>query len=132
MSDANFQIPVHQIDATKKRVHPRFVTGFYQNIRVFVMYFSILLFVALPWLRWDGHQAIQFNFSGGQIVLFGATFLPQDVYFFAFFFIIAAFLLFMVTVYAGRVWCGYACPQTRHICFSMWKNWSLVIVIKAV
>lgn len=112
MSDANFQIPVHQIDATKKRVHPRFVTGFYQNIRVFVMYFSILLFVALPWLRWDGHQAIQFNFSGGQIVLFGATFLPQDVYFFAFFFIIAAFLLFMVTVYAGRVWCGYACPQT--------------------
>ena len=84
MSDANFQIPVHQIDATKKRVHPRFVTGFYQNIRVFVMYFSILLFVALPWLRWDGHQAIQFNFSGGQIVLFGATFLPQDVYFFAF------------------------------------------------
>lgn len=112
MSDSNYQIPVHQIDATKKRVHPRFVTGFYQNIRVVSMYFLFLLFLVLPWVRWGGHQAILFDFTGSQIILFGATFLPQDMFLFAFFFIIAAFLLFFVTVYAGRVWCGYACPQT--------------------
>ncbi len=112
MADSNYQIPVHQIDATKKRVHPRFVTGFYQNIRVVSMYFLLLLFLVLPWLKYGGHQAIWFDFSGSQIVLFGATFLPQDMFLFAFFFIIAAFLLFFVTVYAGRVWCGYACPQT--------------------
>lgn len=111
-SPSNYQIPVHQMDATKKRVHPRFVTGFYQNIRVVSMYFLLILFLALPWLRYDGHQAIQFDFGAGQIVLFGATFLPQDMFLFAFFFIIAAFLLFFVTVFAGRVWCGYACPQT--------------------
>lgn len=107
-----YKIPVHNVDATKHRVHPRFVTGFYQNIRVFSMYFLLLLFLALPWLRYDGHQAIWFNFTGGQIYLFGMTFLPQDIFIFAFFFIIAAFGLFFVTVFAGRVWCGYACPQT--------------------
>lgn len=112
MSDSNYQIPVHQIDATKKRVHPRFVTGFYQNIRLVSMYLLLALFLALPWIRWDGHQAIWFNFPESRIILFGSTFLPQDVFIFAFFFIIAAFTLFMVTVYAGRVWCGYACPQT--------------------
>lgn len=115
-ASASNKIPVyephHEMDATKKRVHPRFVTGFYQNIRVVSMYFLLLLFLALPWLRYDGHQAIWFNFSEGQIYLFGMTFLPQDIFIFAFFFIIAAFTLFFVTVFAGRVWCGYACPQT--------------------
>ncbi|ELA08114.1 4Fe-4S ferredoxin [Moraxella macacae 0408225] len=112
MSSSDYKIPVHQIDATKKRVHPRFVTGFYQNIRLVSMYFLLALFLALPWLRYDGHQAIWFDFTGQRIYIFGMTFLPQDMFFFAFFFIIAAFLLFFITVYAGRVWCGYACPQT--------------------
>ena len=88
----DFKLPVHQIDATKKRVHPRFVTGFYQNIRVVSMYFLLLLFLVLPWIRYGGHQAIWFDFSGSKIVLFGLTFLPQDVFIFAFFFMVAAFL----------------------------------------
>lgn len=111
MADNNY-IPVHEIDATKKRVHPRFVTGFYQNIRVVSMYFLFVLFLVLPWIRYEGRQAIWFDFTGQRIYIFGMTFLPQDIFFFAFFFIIAAFSLFFVTVYAGRVWCGYACPQT--------------------
>lgn len=111
-SKSDFHIPVHQIDATKKKVHPRFVSGFYQNIRLVSMYLLLLLFLVLPWVRYDGHQAIWFDFTGQRIYLFGLTFLPQDIFVFAFFFMIAAFLLFFVTVYAGRVWCGYACPQT--------------------
>ena len=83
---SDYQIPVHQIDATKKRVHPRFVTGFYQNIRVVSMYFLLGLFLILPWIRYGGHQAVWFDFHDARIVLFGATFLPQDVYVFAFFF----------------------------------------------
>lgn len=107
-----FKLPVHQIDATKKVVHPRFVLGKYQNIRLVSMYALFLLFLLLPWLRYEGRQAIWFNFPESQIYFFGLTFLPQDFYYFAFFFIVAAFALFAVTVYAGRVWCGYACPQT--------------------
>lgn len=107
-----FKLPVHQIDATKKRAHPRFVRGKYQNIRLVSMYFFLLLFLALPWLRYEGRQALWLNFPEQRFYIFGITFLPQDFYFFAFFFIVAAFALFAVTVYAGRVWCGYACPQT--------------------
>ncbi len=100
------------MDATKKRVHPRFIKGKYQNIRLASMYLILLGFLIAPWIRWDGRQALLFNVTEPKFYIFGATFMPQDFYFFAFVFIIAAMTLFMVTVYAGRVWCGYACPQT--------------------
>ncbi len=103
------------MDATKKRVHPRFVTGKYQNIRLVSMYAILIGFLILPWLRWNGRQAILFDVIEPKFYIFGATFMPQDFYFFAFVFIIAAMMLFMVTVYAGRVWCGYACPQTIYV-----------------
>lgn len=103
------------LDATKKRIHPRFVSGKYQNIRLISMYAILAGFLIVPWLRWNGHQAILFNVIEPRFYIFGATFMPQDFYFFAFIFIIAAMTLFMVTVYAGRVWCGYACPQTIYV-----------------
>ena len=108
------KISVQQIDldATKNRIHPRFVTGFYQNIRVISMYAFLALFLILPWLRYNGRQAIWFDVPSQHYYIFSMTFLTQDFYFIAGFALIAAFTLFMVTVYAGRVWCGYACPQT--------------------
>ena len=108
------KIPVQQIDldATKNRIHPRIVTGFYHNIRVFCMYAFLALFLILPWLRYNGRQAIWFDVPSQHYYIFSMTFLTQDFYFIAGFALIAAFTLFMVTVYAGRVWCGYACPQT--------------------
>lgn len=110
------RIEVYTImDASKKRVHPRFVTGKYQNIRVVSMYSILVMFLMLPWLKWDNRQAILFNVIEPRIDIFGASFMPQDFYFFAFVFIIAAIMLFMVTVYAGRVWCGYVCPQTIYV-----------------
>lgn len=103
------------MDATKKRVHPRFVSGKYQNIRLVSMYTILAGFLILPWIKWGGRQAIQFDVAEPKFYIFGATFMPQDFYFFAFIFMIAAFTLFMVTVYAGRVFCGYACPQTIYV-----------------
>ncbi|WP_066802377.1 cytochrome c oxidase accessory protein CcoG [Moraxella oblonga] len=103
------------MDASKKRIHPRFVRGKYQNIRLVTMYGFMAIFLIMPWLRWDGHQALLFNVTEPKFFVFGATFMPQDFYFFAFIFIIAAMTLFMVTVYAGRVWCGYVCPQTIYV-----------------
>ena len=111
---SSHKIPVQQIDldATKNHIHPRFVTGFYQNIRVVSMYAFLALFLILPWLRYHGRQAIWFDVPSQHYYIFSMTFLTQDFYFIAGFALIAAFTLFMVTVYAGRVWCGYACPQT--------------------
>ena len=114
MSAPSNKIPVKEVDldANKQRIHPRFVRGFYQNIRVISMYFFLALFLILPWLQFNGRQAIWFDVPSQHYYIFGLTFLTQDFYFIAIFAMIAAFSLFMVTVYAGRVWCGYACPQT--------------------
>ena len=110
------KIPITPVpDATKKRIHPRFVKGKYQNIRLVTMYAILVGFLVMPWFRWNGHQAILFDVMSARFYIFGATFMPQDFYFFAFCFMIAAMLLFMVTVYAGRIWCGYACPQTIYV-----------------
>lgn len=111
----NTKLPIHQIDATKKRVHPRFAKGKYTNIRLFTMYAILVMFLVMPWLKYDGRQAILFDVIEPKFYVFGAIFMPQDFYFFAFVFMIAAIMLFMVTVYAGRVWCGYACPQTIYV-----------------
>lgn len=102
-------------DGIKKKVHPRFAKGKYTNIRLTTMYTILAGFLAMPWLKWDGHQAILFKVSEAKFQIFGASFMPQDFYFFAFVFMIAAITLFMVTVYAGRVFCGYICPQTIYV-----------------
>ncbi len=118
------KIPVQQIASSGVRHHdpltplnrqkpqPRFVTGVFQNIRLVSMYAVLALFVGLPWLRWDGRQAIWFNIPERQFLIFGATFAPQDFFMLSWIFIMAALTLFVVTVFAGRVFCGYACPQT--------------------
>ena len=106
------RIPVRETIAKKKRVHPRFASGRYTNIRLASMYLILIGFFLLPWIKWDGRQALLFDVTEPKFYVFGAAFLPQDFYFFAFVFMIAAITLFVVTVYAGRVWCGYACPQT--------------------
>ena len=87
------KIPTQQIDldATKHRIHPRFVTGLYQNIRLVSMYFFLALFLLLPWLRYDGRQAIWFDVPSQHYYIFGMTFLTQDFYFIAAFALIAAF-----------------------------------------
>lgn len=109
------RITVKELDASKKRIHPRFAKGKYQTIRLITMYGFLVIFLLMPWLKWDGRQAIWFDVVKPEFYIFGATFLPQDFYFFAFVFMIAAILLFMVTVYMGRVWCGYVCPQTIYV-----------------
>ena len=72
------KIPVVDLNANKKRVHPRFVTGFYQNIRVISMYAFLALFLILPWLRYNGRQAIWFDVPSQHYYIFGMTFLTQD------------------------------------------------------
>lgn len=109
------RIHVEYAEASKQKIHPRFAKGKYTNIRLITMYGFLVIFLLMPWLKWGGHQAILFDVSVPKFYVFGAAFMPQDFYFFAFVFMIAAMMLFMVTVYAGRVWCGYVCPQTIYV-----------------
>ena len=95
-----------------EKIHPREVSGVYARLRVAAVWILLGVFYGLPWLRWDDRQAVLFDLPARQFHIFGLTFWPQDFLFLAWLLILCALGLFFVTALAGRVWCGYACPQT--------------------
>ena len=95
-----------------KKVYPRKVTGWFASLRVTGVFFLLGGYYLVPWLRWDNHQAVLFDLPARKFYIFGLTFWPQDFFYLAALLIIAALSLFFFTALAGRLWCGYACPQT--------------------
>ncbi|MFT7054292.1 MAG: cytochrome c oxidase accessory protein FixG [Psychromonas sp.] len=102
------------------RIYVRAIYGFYQKLRRYTGWGLIVAFVALPLIKWNGQQAILFDIADQQYHLFNMTLFPQDLTLLAWVFIIAAFALFFVTTYLGRVWCGYTCPQTVWTFIFIW------------
>ncbi|ROS05267.1 cytochrome c oxidase accessory protein FixG [Sinobacterium caligoides] len=107
---------------TTGKVYPRSIEGFYQKLRVYTGWPLLLGFFFLPWLNWDGRQIVLFDLPARQFHILGITFWPQDFYLLGWLLIIAALSLFAVTMYAGRVWCGYTCPQTVWTSIFMWAE----------
>ncbi|MDP3847305.1 MAG: cytochrome c oxidase accessory protein CcoG [Pseudomonas sp.] len=101
-------------------IHTRSFTGLYRSLRLYGAGTLFLLFFGSPWLVWGDHQAVLWDLSNSQIYLFGLTLWPQDFILLSALLIIAAFGLFFVTVLAGRVWCGYTCPQSVWTWLFMW------------
>ncbi len=97
---------------SKEKIHPREVRGRFQTLRALAVWVLLGLFYVLPWLNWNGHQAVLFDLPHRRFYIFGLTFWPQDFIYLSWLLIIAAFSLFFFTALAGRLWCGYACPQT--------------------
>ena len=102
------------------RIYVRAAYGLYQKIRRYVGWGLILLFLLMPLLQWNGHQAVLFDIAKQQYHIFNMTLFPQDLTLLAWLFIIAAFSLFFFTTYLGRVWCGYTCPQTVWTFIFIW------------
>ena len=98
--------------AKHQKVYPRKVTGIFARLRLLGVFVLLGGYYLVPWLRWDSHQAVLFDLPARKFYIFGLTFWPQDFFYLAALLIIAALTLFFVTSLAGRVWCGYACPQT--------------------
>ncbi len=103
-----------------KKIYPKSVTGIFANWRWFLVWFTQLLFYGLPWLPWGGRQSVLFDLVQRKFYMFGLVFWPQDVFFLAVLLIISAFALFLFTAVAGRLWCGYACPQTVYTEIFLW------------
>ncbi len=95
-----------------EKIYPREVKGRFQLKRKLAVWLLLGLFYVLPWITWGGEQAILFDLPQRRFHIFGITLWPQDFIFLALMLIIAAFSLFFFTALAGRLWCGYACPQT--------------------
>ena len=95
-----------------ERVYPREVHGIYATMRVLAVVILLGLFYGVLWLHWDGQQLLLFDLPARRFHIFGLTLFPQDFFFLSAIMIIGALTLFFFTALAGRLWCGYACPQT--------------------
>ncbi|PNA00901.1 MULTISPECIES: cytochrome c oxidase accessory protein CcoG [unclassified Pseudomonas] len=101
-------------------IHTRSFTGFYRNLRIAFAGLLFVLFFGTAWLQWGDRQAVLWDLADSKFHIFGATFWPQDFILLSALLIICAFGLFAITVFAGRVWCGYSCPQSTWTWLFMW------------
>lgn len=93
-------------------VYPQFMRGTFHKLRTWASLALHLLLIVLPWIMINGYPAARLDLPGRRLYLFGQVFTAADGFFIALLGIAAAFMLFFVTALFGRVWCGYACPQT--------------------
>jgi polyferredoxin len=94
------------------KVYPREVKGRFTRLRTTAVFVLLGIYYVFPWLRWEGRQAVLFDLPARKFYIFGLNFWPQDFIFLAVLLILAGLALFFFTALAGRLWCGYACPQT--------------------
>ncbi|MDP1605245.1 MAG: cytochrome c oxidase accessory protein CcoG [Rhodocyclaceae bacterium] len=104
----------------RKKIQVRSVTGLFATWRWVLVWFTQLLYYGLPWLQWNDRQAVLLDLVNRKFYIFGLVLWPQDVFFLAIILIISAYALFLFTAVAGRLWCGYACPQTVYTEIFMW------------
>ncbi len=98
--------------AAREKIYPREVSGRYARLRVLAVWVLLGLYYVLPWIPWSGRQAVLFDLPARKFYIFGLTLWPQDFIYLSLLLIIAALALFFFTAMLGRVWCGFACPQT--------------------
>lgn len=110
---------------SERKIYPRDVDGGFQTWRKLAVVVLLGMFYVFPWLRWDGRQAVLFDLPARKFYVFGLNFWPQDFVFLAMLLIIAGLALFFFTALAGRLWCGYACPQTVWTEVFLWmEQWT--------
>jgi len=98
--------------ATHQKIYPREVSGHFTRLRVLAILTLLGIYYLTPLLQWGGRQAILFDLPARKFYLFGLTLWPQDFIYLAALLILAGLSLFFFTALLGRIWCGYACPQT--------------------
>lgn len=108
----------------RKKIYAKGVRGLFDNWRIGLIIFTQILFYGGLWLDWNGRQAILLHLVERKFYIFGLVFWPQDVIYLSALLIVSAYALFLVTAIAGRLFCGYACPQTVYTQLFMWiENW---------
>mgnify|MGYP000138515751 CR=1 FL=1 len=103
--------------APRKKIHPQRANGKFRTAKWFMMLFTLSIYYITPWLRWDRgegmpNQAVLIDLSGERFYFFFIEIWPQEIYYITGLMIIGGIALFLVTSTAGRMWCGYSCPQT--------------------
>jgi cytochrome c oxidase accessory protein FixG len=104
----------------RKKIYPRAVSGVFAGWRWGLVWLTQVIFYGLPWLTWNDRQAVLFDLGARKFYIFGLVFWPQDFIYLTALLIIAAYSLFLFTAVGGRLWCGYACPQTVYTEMFLW------------
>jgi cytochrome c oxidase accessory protein FixG len=115
---------VQSLYAKRIEIYPRSKIGdhlaWFQKWRWAAVWATQIVFYGLPWLMWNDRQALLFDLAARRFYIFGLVLWPQDIVFLTAILIIAALSLFLFTAVGGRLWCGYACPQTVYTEIFMW------------
>jgi cytochrome c oxidase accessory protein FixG len=106
--------------ASREKIQPRSVQGLFANWRWVMVWITQLVFYGLPWLEWNARQAVLFDLEARRFYIFGLVLYPQDFIYLTGLLVICAFALFLFTAVAGRLWCGFACPQTVYTEIFLW------------
>jgi len=113
-------VEIISLYAAQKKIYPRAVSGLFANWRWALVWFTQILFYGLPWLQWNDRQAVLFELASRRFYIFGLVLYPQDFIYLTGLLLISAYALFLFTAVAGRLWCGFACPQTVYTEVFLW------------
>jgi cytochrome c oxidase accessory protein FixG len=111
---------VYSLYQSQEKIYPRSVSGIFNNWRWVMVWLTQLFFYGVPWLEWGQRQAMLFDLEAKRFFIFGLVLNPQDLIYLTFLLIISALSLFLFTAVAGRLWCGYTCPQTVYTEIFLW------------
>jgi cytochrome c oxidase accessory protein FixG len=104
----------------QKKIYPRSVTGRFAWWRWGFVWLTQMIFYGLPWVEWGGRQAVLFDLEARRFYIFGFVLYPQDFIYLTGLLVISALSLFLFTAVAGRLWCGFTCPQTVYTEIFLW------------
>ncbi|MFT3820949.1 MAG: cytochrome c oxidase accessory protein CcoG [Rubrivivax sp.] len=110
-------VSMYQAEA---KIYPRAVSGWFATWRWTLVWLTQLIFYGLPWLSWNGRPLMLFDLDARRFHVLGLTLFPQDFIYLTALLVLSALALFFFTAVAGRLWCGYACPQTVYTEIFMW------------
>lgn len=117
-------IPINEVVdslyGSQDKVYPRSVSGFFTQWRWVMIWLTQLFFYGVPWLQWGGRQAWLFDLEAKRFYILNLVLYPQDLIYLTVILIISALSLFLFTAIAGRLWCGYTCPQTVYTEIFLW------------
>ena len=120
MENSSSETAIIHMYQARQEIYPREIQGRYTSLRWFFVWLTQLVFYGFPWLEWNGRQAVLFDLAARKFYIFGIVLWPQDFIYLAALLIICAYSLFLFTAIFGRVWCGFACPQTVYTEIFMW------------
>jgi cytochrome c oxidase accessory protein FixG len=104
----------------QSKIYPRSVSGVFRQWRWLLVWLTQIFFYGMPWIQWGQRQALLFDLEAKRFYIFGLVLYPQDLIYLTALLIISALSLFLFTAVAGRLWCGYACPQTVYTEMFVW------------